>query len=192
MGSNSNDTIILIGPTCSGKTTLGEMVSKELCKKHVSLDIIAKKYYKDFGFTKNIFSSIEKSKGYLEAYKAWEPARIYAVEKVITDYPKTVIDFGAGHSHFIDKNQTQKMELLFFDFQNVFLILPTYEHKTSIAILRERNLRFRNKSWIYDGYDFIEHWVTDYDNYLLAKKIIYSEGKSFTQIKDDIVHNIVV
>lgn len=43
-------TIILIGPMCAGKTTVGEAISKKLGVPQCTMDYVRYEYYKEIGF----------------------------------------------------------------------------------------------------------------------------------------------
>ncbi|WP_257141260.1 adenylyl-sulfate kinase [Priestia megaterium] len=45
-------TIILIGPICSGKTTVAEIISNKLDIPQCSIDDVRFDYYKEIGFSK--------------------------------------------------------------------------------------------------------------------------------------------
>lgn len=182
--------IILIGPACAGKTTIGKMLSEYLKKPVISLDDIAIKYYQESGFFKEDFTAIENRSGYLEAYKAWEEHRCYAVKRLLLEYPGGILDLGAGHTHYINKQFSSEIAAQLASFKNVFLILPSESLEHSLAILRERNQRIRSKTWIYDNYDLLSHWVNDEDNYLIAKKTVYTTNKSTSQICREIISDI--
>ncbi len=186
MSALIDNTIILIGPACTGKTTLANIVAGQLERKHVSLDNVAKSYYLDFGFTKKDFSLIEESEGYLQAYKKWEPARVYAVKRVLAEQAGAVIDFGAGHSHYLNKEHTKEVQILLKPFSNIFLILPS-EQSGALTILRNRNLAIRKKDWVFEGYDLLLHWIIDSDNYQLAKKIVYTREKPLFKVANEII-----
>ena len=63
--------IILIGPVCAGKTTLGKLVAEGLNKESVSLDEIAGKYYKENGFVFSEYKELDLTK-YTENKTAME------------------------------------------------------------------------------------------------------------------------
>ena len=109
--------IILIGPVCAGKTTLGKLVAEGLNKQSVSLD--------------------EKEAIPSDSY--------------------------------------------------VIFLLPSPNLDKSVSIIREKCLKEREIDWNYDGYDFIEHWIKDKCNHILADKIIYTENKTAMESRDEIL-----
>ncbi|MFD2079035.1 hypothetical protein SAMN05421678_102300 [Actinopolymorpha cephalotaxi] len=79
------------------------------------------------------------------------------------DYRDCVFDLGAGHTSFLDRGLHERVASALRPFSNVVLLVPSTDTVTSVHILRER-CRQRGHTWIHDGIDFIEHWVTDDQN----------------------------
>jgi len=183
----SINNIILIGPVGAGKSTQGELVAKALKMKSVSLDGIANDYYEENGFDMGYFQKLKKEIGYLEAYRQWWPSLAYAAKKVVKDFNNSVIDFGAGHSHYEDRYLFESVRTDLAKFRNVILLLPSPDLDRSVALIRERSISRGGRNWIYQGYDFIEHWVKDECNHLLATNTIYTEGKKPDQTRDEIL-----
>lgn len=52
--------VILIGPICSGKTTVGEIISNKLDIPQCSIDDVRFDYYKEIGFSKEQQERIRK------------------------------------------------------------------------------------------------------------------------------------
>ena len=57
-------TIILIGPICSGKTSVAEIISKRLNIPHCSIDDVRFSYYEEMGYKKEIQEEIKKREGF--------------------------------------------------------------------------------------------------------------------------------
>lgn len=66
--------------------------------------------YEASGCDSEKFQTIKKQKGYLEDYRQWRPSLAYAARQVVNDYSDSVIDFGAGHSHFEDPSLFNRVE----------------------------------------------------------------------------------
>ena len=185
-----NSNIILIGPVGSGKSTQGKLVAEALNIQSISLDEIADKYYDEYGFGMSKFGEVEKRSGFLEAYRQWWSALAFAAKRVTKDYTNCVIDYGAGHSHYENKNLFESVSEALAHVSNVILLLPSSDLDKSVSILRERSIEERKRDWIHDGYDFMEHWVKDDCNHLLATATIYTEGKEPEQTRDEILEVI--
>jgi hypothetical protein len=106
----------------------------------------------------------------------WEPALAFAVEQVVSDYRGCVFDLGAGHTSFLDRQLHDRVARALSPFANVVLLLPSTDAARSVNVLRARCQR-RGHTWIHEGVDFIEHWVTDDQNRRLAKRILYTEDQ---------------
>ena len=184
--------IIIIGPVAAGKSTQGQLIAEALNKRSLSLDSVANDYYESNGFCPSQFQEAKKEKGYLEAYRLWWPSLAYAAQQVVKDYDDCVIDFGAGHSHYEDELLFEGVKEALVQSPNKILLLPAIDLDRSVSLLRQRSIEERKRDWIYDGYDFIEHWVKDDCNHLLSTKTFYTEGKTPEETRDEILESINV
>jgi len=182
-----NKQIIFIGPICVGKTTIGNLIAEALNKKSVSLDDIADEYYKENGYDVSQHKNILQNEGKLKGYQYWWPSLAYAAIKVVQDYPDSVIDFGAGHSQYQNKDLFESVKQAIPLDSYVIFLLPSPDIERSISIIKERSMKDRKADWTLDGYDFIEQWIVDECNHILADKIIYTENKTPIQCRDEIL-----
>jgi hypothetical protein len=165
---------VLIGPVGAGKTTLGSRLAERLGLPHVQLDSIANEYYRAApDFDAPTYNSL-MAESFVAAYRYWEPALAYAVERVVADHHDCVFDLGAGHTSFLDRQLHARVATALSPFDNVVLLLPSRDTARSVSILRER-CQQRGHEWIQENVDFIEYWVTDDQNRRLAKRVLYSE-----------------
>jgi len=185
-----NKNIIFIGPVGTGKSTQGQLLAKALNKQSISLDSVANRYYETNGFGQSQFKEVKEQEGYLEAYRQWWPSLAYAAQQVIKDYSNCVIDFGAGHSHYEDESLYKNIEETLSYHPNIILLLPSSDLERSVSLLRQKSIEERERDWIHDGYDFIEHWVKDDCNHCLSTVTIYTEGKSPEQTRDEVLNAI--
>lgn len=182
--------VIIIGPVGAGKSTQGALVAKAMNKPSLSLDGVANSYYEANGFSMSCYQNAKKTHGLLEAYRQWWPSLAYAAQQVVKDYPDSVIDFGAGHSHYEDSHLFDAVKKALSDYAHVVLLLPSADLDHSVSVLRERCLQQRGRDWVHDGYDFIEHWVKDDCNHHLATLTVYTEGKTPEETRDEILQKI--
>jgi len=180
--------IILIGPPCCGKTTQGLLLSDKLGRESISIDTLAPQFYDKYGFTKIEFTKIEKEAGYIEAYRAWERSRFLATRDILSRISSnTVVDFGAGHSHYLDNGYNSLISELLRNHTNIVLLLPTKDKGISLKILRDRNLKLRGKCWIKDNFDLLYHWIYDNQNILLATATVFTNNRSNEEVTQDIL-----
>lgn len=93
----ADKTIILIGPTCSGKTSAAEIISEKLTIPLCSIDEVRFSYYEEIGYEKEVQDEIKKRDGVSGVYQYWKPFKTHTVLRVVQDYENHVIDFGEGH-----------------------------------------------------------------------------------------------
>jgi hypothetical protein len=181
---------ILIGPTGSGKSTLGLLLADRLNLPSVSIDEIADPYYNECDFGIAVFQKLRAEQGFLATHRQWEPVRVHAIERVLSECGHVVLDLGAGHTHYEDPMMFDRVQRAISPCPNVILLLPSADLDRSVRLLRERCLSERGSNWIQDGYDFIEHWVKDSCNHDLATLTIFTEGKTPAETCEEIVARI--
>ena len=176
--------IVLIGPMASGKSTVARNLSKITGRQNVPMDRVRGYYYikdginTDHEFTLSNFSE-------LVAY--WKPFELKAVRRILSEFPKAIIDFGAGHSVYTDPSQFQEIELMLRPLPHVYLLLPCEDRERSLSICNQRLLARRNgRPLEEDEIATNRLFVMDKSNYQLAKKIFYSEGKTTDQVAEEI------
>ncbi|AFY96449.1 shikimate kinase [Chamaesiphon minutus] len=182
---------ILIGPTGAGKSTIGLLLSKRLNLPSVSMDGIAEPYYNECNFGIAVFQQLRAEQGFLATHRQWEPVRVYAVERVMSECGRVVLDLGAGHTHYENPVMFDRVKQAISSCPNVILLLPCADLDRSVRILKERCMSERGSDWIKDGYDFIAHWVKDSCNHDLATMTIFTEGKTPMETCEEIIDRMV-
>jgi hypothetical protein len=174
--------IILIGPVGTGKSTLGKLLAEKLGLPQCSMDDLRWDYYKEIGFSEEEQNQILEKEGFIGMARYWKPFEAHAVERLLSEHHNCVIDFGAGHSVFEDDALFARVAAALQPYENVVLVLPSPDLDESVAMLRERN-------WdgLADGFDFHEHFVKHHSNHGLAKKMVYTKGKSPEETRDEII-----
>jgi shikimate kinase len=195
------DDIILIGPSSTGKSTLGKLLAEELNLPQCSLDCFRWEYFKRAGYDCELAQKFANNNGVLGLIEYWKPFEADVVERVLAEHRNCVIDFGAGHSIYEDKTLFERVQKALSTYKNVVLILPSPDKAESIEVLVERkylnyetNITLRVPTpypdqftdiYYKDSYAFnqasrtyLEQQVTHHSNYTLATKIIYTLNKT--------------
>jgi hypothetical protein len=122
--------------------------------------------------------------------KYWKPFEAHAVERSLVEFENCVLDFGASHSVFEDQELFNRVALALDPIPNIILILPSPDLDRSIEILNQRfsDLLLNEVGKIdTELLALNEHFVRHPSNSKLAKKIIYTEGKTPEEINQDIL-----
>jgi shikimate kinase len=175
--------VILIGPIRSGKSTIAALLAEELGVPQVSLDEVCWDYYPEAGFVPGDAECLGSDGMIASRFN------VHAVERTLSDHNNCVIDLGAGHSVYRDEASLARLESALAPYPNVFLLLPSPDLEESYATLRARNVR---NEWLIrfteqHGYDPNEHFLRHPSNFRLAQFIIYTEGKSPEETRDEIL-----
>jgi hypothetical protein len=177
-----NNSIILIGPGKTGKTTVSKLLGEMLVRPVIDLDEVRWSYYSQLGYDAARAKEIVLQDGVkaLDAY--WKPFNIHAVEGVLRDYPSDhVIAFGWPHSIYDDAAKLQRAQVALEPFPFVVLLMPSPDMNESYQIFRQRYRKtaphfteIEVDNMLEEIGDFIHHP----SNFSLAKLIIYTAGKS--------------
>jgi shikimate kinase len=175
--------IILIGPIRSGKSTLGRLLAEQLDVPQISMDGLCWDYYNEIGFYEPN-ADVNASDGMIASR-----FHLYALERLLADHRNCVIDLGAGHSVHRESADLLRMQKTLEAYPNVFLLLPSPDLNNAAAILAERN---QNNPWLQtfmqeNGWNPNELFLRHPSNVTVAKHILYTEGKSPEQTRDEIL-----
>lgn len=166
------NSIILIGPMGSGKSTIANLLCKKCNMPHVSLD------------SREQLSSLYEQRQNFDSFKEFE---FFLTGTVLTNLPEPVIiDFGAGHSIYEDAAMFLEMQSLISRFDNVILLMPSEDKEESIAILNERKGIESGSGQDFDN----RHFVNMPCNYELATFTVYTKDKTPDQISNEIISQV--
>lgn len=175
-------TILLIGPMSAGKSTIGKLLAEALNLPQCSVDEHRWGYYAEIGYDEAEASRIAKSEaGMVGLLNYWKPFETHTVERILQDYPNHVIDFGAGHSVYEDAALFARVQTALAPYPNVILLLPSPDLDESTRILNERFAAMViqyvpevDPAVLRVNETFVKHP----SNHLLAKLVVYTEGKT--------------
>jgi shikimate kinase len=179
--------VILIGPIGAGKSTLGTLIGAALGLPQVSLDDIRFSYYQEIGYDEAIAKQRYAADGFWGLYRYWKPFEAYAVERVVTEHPSSVIDLGAGHSVYEDDELFVRVKQVLAPHPNVVLVLPSRDVAISLSVLRDRRPSLRDITP-----DINEHFLTHRSNYELAKLIVYTAGRTAEDTCLEILERVAI
>jgi shikimate kinase len=175
--------IILIGPIQAGKSTQGKLLAEKLNLPQCPMDKLRWDYYKEIGYDPEFAKKLSSKAGFWAEYMYWKEFECYAVERLLSEHKNCVIDFGAGHSVYEIGSHFARVKKVMEPFKNVVLLLPTQDKDKSIQILLER-MGAEIQS---EDADINEHFLKHHSNYDLAKFIVYTDGKSPEETRDEIL-----
>ena len=121
------ESIILIGPSGTGKSTVAEELRKKTGMKRLCLDVIANRA-RDTGFMNN-FKNADVFNSYMISK---------TLERVKKEGSYGIVDFGAGHSVYDDQEIFEKVKSMLKPFKNIVLLLPDKDEEKSLNIMKSR------------------------------------------------------
>jgi hypothetical protein len=131
--------IVIIGPMAAGKSTVAGALSRRLQVPQVPLDAVRWYYHLKDGLRFSDQIDHAKEGGFAAVVRYWEPYSIAAVERVLTEFPDSIIDFGAGHAHFEDPDRVRRLEAALAPIENVILLMPSADVERTLALCTERD-----------------------------------------------------
>lgn len=165
-----NNTIILIGPMGTGKSTIAKLLVEQIEGiSRISLD------------NKELLRGLYQRKSKFRDFKNFE----FVLTGTVLSSLKSpnVIDFGAGHSIYENEELRERMKNMCSEFENIILLLPSKDKEESRRILLER----RNIALGSHGDQDNWHFLTAPNNYELATDIVYEESKTPEDISREIM-----
>ena len=164
--------IILIGPMGSGKSTIASELCKEYNMPHVSLD------------NRNQLATLYEHQHDFHNFKEFE---FYLTSMVLTNIQEPmIIDFGAGHSVYEDEAMFLEMKSLISKFCNVILLIPSEDKEESLQVLNTNKGITPGSQKEVDNRHFIDMPC----NYELATIIEYTKDKTPEDISNEIINKV--
>jgi len=189
-------TILLIGPLCAGKSTVGQLLAGRLDLPYCSVDTLPLEYYTKLGLDMQRIEMMRETQGWLAAYHYMLEFGVRVVEQLLAEQRRRVIDFGAPYSTYEDDSLLERVKKAFAPYRNVVLLLPSPDLDESTKILKQRMAdragHTKLRRWLTGlraetGVDYEALYVKHHSNFQLAQVVIYTEGKSPEQTRDEII-----
>ena len=169
-------TIVLIGPMAAGKSTLGGLLAARLGMPSCAMDDVRFAYYAEIGYQQDEATRLNHAGGWEALYRYWKPFEVYALERVIADYPGYVIDLGAGHSVYDQPEQQVRAAAALARCDHVVLLLPSPDPAESVRVIKER-IGFTPSGKPFDD-GFADYLVRHPGNPAVATLTVYTSGKT--------------
>lgn len=187
-----NNTIILIGPLATGKSTIALQLSELTGLHNYPVDRLKWYYRFKNGYDLQKGTSLLKKKGFEELI---EYADTYFGAKELKEILSSfsgIIDLGATDTYCKGFAKQHELQQLFAPFPNIFLILPSRSIDKCIDELENRiKKRYANHEFkdavLYSYLEKNKAFIESQSNRLFAKHIIYTEGKSATDVAKEIL-----
>lgn len=188
--------IILIGPSKAGKSTVSKRLAEMTKWKGVDLDRLRWDYYAEVGYDAEKAKAI-RAEGGLEAIAVyWKLFDPHAVARILEDHSYNhVIAFGAGHSVYDDDQQFAQVQQLLTPFPHIILLLPSPDSDESLKIFRQRlnqddpELSAESVNTIMEFEDYFLHHPS---NASLATMTLYTAGKSVDATCQEIIEKVKI
>lgn len=164
------ESIILIGPSGAGKSTVAEELRKKTGMQRLCLDRIANRA-RDIGFMRN-FKNADEFNSYMISE---------TLERVKKDGSYGIVDFGAGHSVYDDREIFERVKSMLKPFKNIVLLLPDKDEEKSLDIMKRRATGDTR-----DNKKFFESPC----NKELATMIVYGNNRQPLEIAEEIIQCI--
>jgi hypothetical protein len=169
----------------TGKSTLSRLLAARLGVALCVLDEVGWAYYRAAGFDADEEARLRTTQGWAASLRYWEPFNLQAVERALADYHDCVFDFGAGHSVYDDPAHLARARHALAPFPNVVLVLPSPDPTETARVLRARRPRSAA-----EDFDLAAYAATHPANRLLARRVVYTEGRGPEATCDALLHQL--
>ena len=191
-----SSTIILIGPLCAGKSTIGQSLAGRLGLPQCSVDALPLEYFTALGLDPERVEMLRETEGWLAAYRYLQEFGVRVVEHILAEHRRQVVDFGAPYSTYADDLLLKRVKKAFASYRNVVLLLPSPDLDRSTKIVKERMAARSGHTELRrllaglraeTGIDYEELYVKHQSNFQLAQVVVYTEGQSPEETRDEII-----
>ena len=175
--NEAKKSMMFIGPSAVGKSTMARWFSSTYDMPYYSADIYINDYFREFRLKNDI--SLSSIYEYIESFtdkdllkKEWETFLVsfifWFLENLDNSNKMQAVCFGASHTLFEDKDNFRKVQEKLSEYDNTILLLPSKDYDKSMNILNRRG-----------GWKTLNHNIINSEStYNLAHKTVYTENLS--------------
>lgn len=191
--------ILLIGPLCAGKSTIGQLLAEQLGLPQCSMDALPLQYFTELGFDPQQVEILSETQGWMAVYDYMLEFGVRAIERLLAEHSGHVIDFGAPYSIYENDALLERVKKAFSPSRNVVLLLPSPDLDESTRIVKERMAKRDGHTEIRrilqgvlreTGVDYEELYVKHHSNFQLAQVVVYTQDKTPEQTRDEIIERL--
>ena len=181
------NSILLIGPLASGKSTIALKLSEIIEVNNYPVDRLKWYYRFNNGYNLSIGTNLLKNKGFEYLIEYANSFFGIAELKTILSQFSGVIDFGAIDTYCDNIVKYNELKSVFENYPNSFLILPTPNVETNISILSERLI----KRYEYHAFkkEIVESYI-EMNNVILRTQFLYKIAKHTIYIEEKDIYDL--
>jgi energy-coupling factor transporter ATP-binding protein EcfA2 len=177
--------LILIGPTKSGKTTVAKLLCAQTGLPRRSAHDIQFEKYAAQGYDQKKASDIWTEQGDQGYERYMQPFYALAVRSLLNQPGEAIIDLESEYVAFEDAALLAQLKADFQPFPQVVLLLPSADLEESVKILRQREMADMDSVSGMNDF-FVDHP----SNQLLAKHTFYTDGKTPEETSEEIIASL--
>jgi len=114
------------------------LLAKMLGVEQVSLDDLCWEYFDQAGYEPEVARKHFERGGQAGALEYMVQFYPGAVERIVAEHPRSVIELGAGHTVYDRRDQLDRMKRALACCPNIILLLPSLDPDEALAILQAR------------------------------------------------------
>lgn len=145
--------ILLVGPWCAGKTTIGKELAERLKVPFIDIDDLTEHYGAELNWSVHDLIELNSTMGMLASESEWERIRVHAIKRTLEDYSNSVISLGASFTQYTKETYKDRVKQ-YIKGNHVIGLTASYSCIDSKKIHQERALESRGNKWVQDRIDF--------------------------------------
>ena len=182
-----DESILLIGPMGVGKTSAAKAISSTLGMDYIDVDEQRWDYFSqqpdyDGLIVKKLF---DESKG-VEAFRYMKPFEARYVIDILSKFPCSVFDFGAGYSVYQNMELFEQVRTAFSKHNHIVFLRYSDDPIESLEALRKRHVDIPKELYYALNREFIESPC----NEILSTYIIDTKNKAIQEIIDCVLNKV--